>query len=345
MTKRIATRLLAVLIAFGSTTWAEDGFVRDSSSECSVFRPNLKDGDQVSWKGRCMNGLADGEGVATWTGAGTENLTFEGTFVGGKMQGRGLMFSTSGDRYEGDYVGGKRHGQGTYFSATDGRYEGGYKDNRRHGFGLVTAANGLRTRSEWRAGVPVVGNVAETSSAVQPPAAPRPIARPPQATDEGRTIPDFVFVVGALFAAIFIYKWSRPNGSKAAVQSHQETASRDYVAPSERYDLDFKPQDRHVLTFDIDGGTISLGDREDAWLEFHKPLLFLRPKRSVRFGFFTHRPRSRVFVWRYDHPDQAFSIVFGISDEEADQFNRRVEADGVVIDVKDEIVDIVLHST
>lgn len=347
MAKLIATRLLTALIVFGSTTWAADGFILDGSSRCSVFRPNLKNGDGVRWKGRCMNGYAEGRGVATWTSAGGMDLTFEGTFVRGKLQGRGRMFSTEGDRYEGDYADGKRHGQGTYFSATGERYEGGYKDNLRHGPGVLTAVNGLSTRSEWRVGMPIVGNGAIASGAAQSPPLPRPVAPTPQSTDTGTTILDLVLIVGALFAAVLVYGWLRRAGStraKPAVSSTQAAASRDYVEPSERYGVDFGPQDKHVQSLDVDDDTVSVGDREDAWMEIRQRLALVPAKSLRRFGFFPHRPRSRVFLWRYKHQDRSFSIVLGISDEEVDRSNQQAEAN-VVIDVNDEVVDIVLHST
>lgn len=146
--------VVACLLFLSSTqSVAEDGFGRDPLNGCSVFKPNLRAGELVVWKGSCANGMAQGNGIAQWSTKEGLSVTFEGTFSGGKLQGVGRMSASGGDRYDGTYQDGKRHGRGIYSSANGERYEGEYKENQRHGQGVVTSPLGVRITSEWRNGV------------------------------------------------------------------------------------------------------------------------------------------------------------------------------------------------
>ena len=133
-------------------TWAADGFMKDASSGCAVFKPNLKPGETVILKGSCANGFAHGSGVAIWAASDGTSVTFEGNFVQGKLQGNGKMTASGGDRYQGEYKDGKREGMGAYTSANGDRYDGQYKDNKRDGHGIQTLGTGGRTEGEWRNG-------------------------------------------------------------------------------------------------------------------------------------------------------------------------------------------------
>ena len=116
---------------------ADDGFMKDASSNCAVFKPNFRIGETVVWKGQCQHGFAQGAGVAKWTAYDGTTVMFEGTFMEGKLQGKGKMTASGGDRYDGDYKDGKREGHGVYLSANGERYEGEYKDNQRIGRGVL----------------------------------------------------------------------------------------------------------------------------------------------------------------------------------------------------------------
>ena len=136
-------------------TWAADGFMKDASSGCAVFKPNLKPGETVILKGSCANGFAHGSGVAIWAASDGTSVTFEGNFVQGKLQGNGKMTASGGDRYQGEYKDGKREGFGVYTSANGDRFDGHYRDNQRDGHGILTLANGSLTEGEWRKGTSV----------------------------------------------------------------------------------------------------------------------------------------------------------------------------------------------
>ena len=134
---------------------AVDGYAKDAANGCAIFKPNLKAGETVAFKGACANMFGEGRGVAKWSASDGTTVTFEGNFVQGKLQGNGKMTASGGDRYEGGYKDGKREGLGVYTSANGDQFNGQYQDNQRHGHGILTLASGSLTEGEWRNGNPV----------------------------------------------------------------------------------------------------------------------------------------------------------------------------------------------
>lgn len=151
-----ATVLAVVLwAAMAPSAHAADGYAEDAAAGCIVFKPNLKPGEAVAWKGACVKGQASGPGVASWTASDGSTLTFEGTFALGKLQGEGRMTASGGDRYVGSYNDGKRDGRGSYVAANGDRYEGDYRANQRNGHGVLTLASGQRLEGQWKDGTQV----------------------------------------------------------------------------------------------------------------------------------------------------------------------------------------------
>ena len=91
---------------------------------------------------------------------------YEGEFVDGIRQGRGVLITTDGDRYEGEWrdsqlngnvkyikcngtiyegqmVNGEKEGQGTIVFENGNRYEGSWKDGNKHGWGRDSYSNGI----------------------------------------------------------------------------------------------------------------------------------------------------------------------------------------------------------
>ena len=170
---------------------AVDGYAKDASNGCAIFKPNLKAGETVTFKGPCANIFGEGHGVAKWSASDGTTVTFEGNFVQGKLQGSGKMTASGGDSYEGDYKDGKREGLGVYTSANGDQFNGQYKDNQRNGHGILTLATGSRTEGEWRNGNPV--SVTSRSSSGAGSAGlklpPQPFAAAPQTPQASSTPP------------------------------------------------------------------------------------------------------------------------------------------------------------
>jgi hypothetical protein len=119
------------------------------AEECKVLDPEL----QGAYSGRCVNGLAEGLGVASGIAA------YTGEFKAGKKHGKGVKTWANGDRYEGDFAEERIEGFGTY---TFGRgrwagetYTGEYRAGRRHGHGVYRWATGDVYDGPWRDDVPV----------------------------------------------------------------------------------------------------------------------------------------------------------------------------------------------
>ena len=71
---------------------------------CRVLDPEL----QGTYAGPCVNGLAEGEGVATGT------AEYRGGFQAGRKHGHGVKTWPNGDRYEGEFVADGKDGYGVY---------------------------------------------------------------------------------------------------------------------------------------------------------------------------------------------------------------------------------------
>jgi len=95
-----------------------------------VIDPELRG----SYAGPCVNGLAEGQGVA----AGTAE--YRGEFKAGRKNGKGAKTWPSGDRYEGEFVEDRKEGVGAYTWGRGPwqgeRYEGSFLNDRRQGFGV-----------------------------------------------------------------------------------------------------------------------------------------------------------------------------------------------------------------
>ena len=167
--------MLSANIVLFSNVARADGYAKDRNSACAVFKPNLKPSETVVWQGSCANGFAQGQGIARWSARDGSTLTFQGQFVGGKLQGEGKMTGSGGDQFQGFYKDGKRDGFGTYSAASGTRYQGQYKNNLPHGRGQLTLATGQKAERERRDGVEVSTRpiTLSTPEAYRPPEPPR----------------------------------------------------------------------------------------------------------------------------------------------------------------------------
>jgi hypothetical protein len=116
---------------------------------CRVLDPEL----QKSYSGPCVNGLAEGEGVA----AGTAE--YRGGFRAGRKHGKGVKTWPNGDRYEGEFADDHKHGYGVYEwgkGQWEGeRYDGSWDADRRHGHGIYSWPGGDVYSGLWEQDRPV----------------------------------------------------------------------------------------------------------------------------------------------------------------------------------------------
>jgi hypothetical protein len=111
--------------------------------QCRVLDVEL----QESYRGPCVDGLAEGYGSARGT------ARYEGEFKAGRKHGKGLKVWPNGDRYEGDFVEDRKEGAGVYTWGrgpwAGERYEGEYAGDRRHGRGTYRWPSGDVYAGRW----------------------------------------------------------------------------------------------------------------------------------------------------------------------------------------------------
>jgi hypothetical protein len=100
------------------------------------------------FKGVLKDGRPEGEGALVVFRGG---LSYTGQWVGGVMQGYGVLRFANGDKYDGDFVAGKMQGEGRYASTDGSVYIGEFRNGLRDGAAKSMLADGSY-RTIWRAG-------------------------------------------------------------------------------------------------------------------------------------------------------------------------------------------------
>jgi hypothetical protein len=168
----------SLLIALGLVAYSQIALSSESGSwladdkGCKLWDPNPKTDETVTWTGACGSGFAEGSGIRQWIVSGKPGSRYEGSFVGGKANGRGtiyfpnglkieadyadgntvgpvVMYFNDGARYEGAFAAGKRTGNGVLTRANGDRYEGDFVEGKWSGKGTFTTADGARYDGEW----------------------------------------------------------------------------------------------------------------------------------------------------------------------------------------------------
>ena len=128
--------LLVVFVAVAAPAFAQP---------CKVLDPEL----QGSYRGPCVNGLAQGEGMASG------QAEYRGAFKAGHKHGRGVKTWPNGDRYEGEFVADRKEGYGVYVwgkGPWEGeRYDGSFANDRREGHGIYWWPHGDVYDGPWEA--------------------------------------------------------------------------------------------------------------------------------------------------------------------------------------------------
>ena len=123
---------------------------------CRVLDPAIAE----QYEGPCKDGLASGRGKASGPGG-----SYEGDFVAGRKQGRGVQINAAGDRYEGDFANDLREGQGSLRYGPGSPWNGdswvgGFKADKLHGEGTYTWAFGDVSKARFENGTQVAGATA-----------------------------------------------------------------------------------------------------------------------------------------------------------------------------------------
>jgi hypothetical protein len=95
-------------------TGADPHWMKDFGSKCAAYVTRPERGLTIRWFGKCVNGVAQGEGTIAWYRDNQYAGKHDGAFVGGVRQGRGVYRLANGDSLHGVWVNGVPHGDGEW---------------------------------------------------------------------------------------------------------------------------------------------------------------------------------------------------------------------------------------
>lgn len=120
----------------------EEKWLLCTNVNCQILDSYYEDGATFTWDGNVVNGKADGEGKAIRTINGEYHSTYEGMYIQGIRQGKGIFTHKDGSILECDFVNNQACGQGKWTTEDGSIYEGSIINYRRHGKGKQIFANG-----------------------------------------------------------------------------------------------------------------------------------------------------------------------------------------------------------
>jgi hypothetical protein len=139
LSRGVGAVALSAGLAVAATSADAGAWLADAKSGCQVWDPNPQLDETVSWSGGCVNGRADGIGIAQWFKSGTRIETNEGQWRDGRQSGRGAQIWPTG-RFDGEIADGLPNGQGV-LTLQKLLYEGQFRDGRPNGIGTLTVGN------------------------------------------------------------------------------------------------------------------------------------------------------------------------------------------------------------
>ena len=107
--------------------------------------------ENAKYEGDWVEGKREGRGVMFWVNGDYSGNKYEGEWKNDKQWGKGIMSCSNGDKYDGEWKNGKRHGKGIITYANGDKYEGSWVDNLIEGKGVMTYSNGDKFNGIWRA--------------------------------------------------------------------------------------------------------------------------------------------------------------------------------------------------
>ncbi len=145
--------LLALLTSVSMVSYAVDkpGYLIDKDSGCKVWTGDVTD-RVVQWTGNCEEGFASGQGSVVMNKSGKFLFETNATYVIGKMDGRGTIAGSDGDKYIGEFKDGFKEGQGTYFYTNGTKYIGSWSGNQINGWGMWESKEGAYYIGQWKDG-------------------------------------------------------------------------------------------------------------------------------------------------------------------------------------------------
>ena len=140
----------SIVLAAGNDSWVE--VKNNERIKISLF--NVKSNKiNFSWSGTRVNGFAEGTGILKVYEDGNLIFTYDGVLNQGKMHGKGIFYTWANKvKYEGDFVDGKANGKGILTWLNGEKYEGDFVDGRENGKGIYTWANKVKYEGDFVGG-------------------------------------------------------------------------------------------------------------------------------------------------------------------------------------------------
>lgn len=158
---RLACASIALIVssALPGPAFAEEP-VLIGAWKCRIVDDTGIEKENVTWKGACKDGYAEGPGVVEWDVRRTDfryqvsllHGRFEVAMQHGRPMGAGYMESARGTRYEGNFDGWELNGKGVSLGLGGDLYEGDWKAGEKDGNGTITYGDGGGYSGQWRAG-------------------------------------------------------------------------------------------------------------------------------------------------------------------------------------------------
>lgn len=133
------TRIITMLLLLITPTLAFSKWIEDNSSHCKLNVNNQV--TNITWNGKCVNGKADGYGIATYRNNNAISK-YTGAMKAGIANGQGTYILPNGIIYKGLFKNGKLNGLGIK-SSSNGFYTGNFINNEMaDGYSRFTFFNG-----------------------------------------------------------------------------------------------------------------------------------------------------------------------------------------------------------
>ncbi|GHV55857.1 hypothetical protein FACS1894182_01110 [Bacteroidia bacterium] len=108
---------------------------KGNANECNNQEFNLN-GETFIYTGQLKEGVPHGLGIAFYPENDKDKrVRYEGAFINGKREGKGVLVYQDSTKYEGDFANDTYNGRGTMTYSDGNVYSGGFKDGHQEGYG------------------------------------------------------------------------------------------------------------------------------------------------------------------------------------------------------------------